>query len=310
MTAEIPVLDWRRYAGGTDQEGFVADLAAACRGPGFFLLVHHGIDHQLIADAFAMADAFFDRPEEEKVQLSIRTNPHNRGWAPEGSETLDDTTPGAVDRKEAFNIGLDFAPADPRVLAGEPFRGPNLWPDIPGFRDVALRYFEAVWNLGRCLHQPIALDLGLDPHWFDDKLDAPLATLRMLRYPPGTGAAGELGAGAHTDYGNLTLLLTDGEPGLQVKPRGGDWIDAPAVQDAFVVNIGDCLMRWTNDTYVSTPHRVRPPARWRRSLAFFLDPNPDAVIAALPGTGAPKYPAVTGAEYLRSRLDATYGDPS
>lgn len=121
-----------------------------------------------------------------------------------------------------------------------------------------------------------------------------------------SGAGEEIGAGAHTDYGALTLLMTDGAPGLQVRPRGGDWLDVPHVPGAFIVNIGDCLMRWTNDIYVSTPHRVLPPPRARQSVAFFLDPNPDAVIAALPGTGAPKYPSVTGAEYLRSRLDATY----
>ena len=104
----------------------------------------------------------------------------------------------------------------------------------------------------------------------------------------------------------MTLLLTDGEAGLQVRPRGQGWIDVPHVDGAYIVNIGDCLMRWTNDIYVSTPHRVLPPKRARQSVAFFLDPNPDAVIAALPGTGAAKYPTVTGAEYLRARLEATY----
>ena len=302
----IPVLDWRRFAGGQDQAGFVADLGRACRGPGFFLVAHHGVDHALIADTFAAADAFFALPEARKAPLSILRNPHNRGWTPPGSENLDDTRPGEVDRKEAFNIGLEMAADDPRILAGEPFRGLNLWPDLPGFRDVTLRYFEAVLNLGRALHRAIAHDLGLPERWFDDKLDAPLATLRMLRYPPGTGAAGEIGAGAHTDYGSITLLRTDGEPGLQVRPRGGEWVDVPAHEDAFVVNIGDCLMRWTNDLYASTPHRVLPPKRVRRSLAFFLDPNPEAVIAALPGTGAARYPEVTSAAYLRQRLDATY----
>ncbi|TMV35589.1 isopenicillin N synthase family oxygenase, partial [Thioclava sp. BHET1] len=115
-----------------------------------------------------------------------------------------------------------------------------------------------------------------------------------------------LGAGAHTDYGALTLLMTDGIAGLQVKPRGRDWIDVPHLPGALTVNIGDCLMRWSNDLYISTPHRVQPPPRPRRSIAFFLDPNPDSLISALPGTGAPHYPAMRGADYLRSRLDVTY----
>jgi isopenicillin N synthase-like dioxygenase len=303
--SDIPVLDWRRFAGGTDTEGFVADLSRACRETGFFLLTHHGVDHGLIADVFAHADRFFALPEAEKAQVSIATNPHNRGWAAEGSERLDESS-GQVDVKEAFNIGYDLPPRDPRVLAGEPFRGVNLWPPIPGFRDVMLRYYAAAMNLGLALHKALALDLGLEEDFFTDRFTAPMATLRLLHYPPARGGPGEIGAGAHTDYGSVTLLLTDGEPGLQVRPRGGDWQDVPHVEDAYVVNIGDCLMRWSNDTFVSTPHRVLPPARRRRSVAFFLDPDPDAVIAALPGTGTPKYAPVTGADYLRSRLDATY----
>ncbi|MEM1066569.1 MAG: 2OG-Fe(II) oxygenase family protein, partial [Pseudomonadota bacterium] len=230
---------------------------------------------------------------------------NNRGWARLGSENLDDTS-DQVDQKEAFNVGWDLAADDPRVVAGEPFRAPNIWPDLPGFRDTLLSYFDAVHALGVALHRPIAYDLGLEETHFDCAFDAPLATLRLLRYPPARGTVDEIGAGAHSDYGSITLLMTDGEPGLQVQPRGGDWIDVPQVPGAYTVNIGDCLMRWSNDTYVSTPHRVMPPARLRRSIAFFLDPNPDTVIAALPGTGAAKYPPVTGADYLRSRLDATY----
>jgi len=299
----IPVLDWPRHS--EDPAAFARDLGAACRETGFFLLTGHGISLSLQQQILREADRIFDLPKADKTKISILGNRHNRGWAATGSESLDERS-GQIDRKEAFNIGLDLEPDDPRVLAGEPFRGVNVWPDLPGFRATLLRYFNAAWKLGVDLHEPIARDLGLPPDHFRPLLDAPLATLRLLRYPPGTGAAGEIGAGAHTDYGSLTLLLTDGEPGLQVKPRDGDWTDVPYVPGAYVVNIGDCLMRWTNDIYVSTPHRVRPPRHRRRSVAFFLDPNPDAVIEALPGTGAPKYPPVTGADYLRSRLDATY----
>jgi isopenicillin N synthase-like dioxygenase len=299
----IPVLDWREHP--RDPEAFAKLLGRACRDIGFFLLAGHGIAPSLQAQILREADRVFDLPEADKARLSILRNPYNRGWAAKGTERLDETS-GQVDRKEAFNIGLDLEPDDPRVLAGEPFRGLNVWPDLPGFRATTLRYFNAVWALGVDLHDPIARDLGLPPDHFRPHFDAPLATLRLLRYPPGTGAEGEIGAGAHTDYGSLTLLLTDGEPGLQVRPRGGDWMDVPHVPGAYVVNIGDCLMRWTNDLYVSTPHRVRPPRHRRRSVAFFLDPNPDSVIEALPGTGVPKYPPITGADYLRSRLDATY----
>ncbi|WP_050930270.1 isopenicillin N synthase family dioxygenase [Aestuariivita boseongensis] len=300
----IPLLDWQLFQ--KDPAGFSADLGAACRGPGFFLLKGHGIEAALIDDVFNQGDAFFALSDEAKAPLSILESPHNRGWAAEGSEALDETS-GQVDRKQAFNIGLDLAPDDPRVLAGEPFRGVNVWPDLPRFRDVMLRYYDAVLALGVALHGAFERDLGLPSGFFAPRFDAPMATLRLLSYPPASGAAGEIGAGAHTDYGSITLLMTDGEAGLQVRPRGGDWVDVPHVDGAFVINIGDCLMRWTNDIYVSTPHRVLPPKRARRSIAFFLDPNPEAEIRALPGTGDAKYPPVTGADYLRMRLAATYG---
>ena len=117
----------------------------------------------------------------------------------------------------------------------------------------------------------------------------------------------QLGAGEHTDYGNITLLMTDEVGGLEVRARDGGWIKAPVIPGAFVCNIGDCLMRWTNDLYVSTPHRVVNPAGSERNfIAFFLDPNPDALVSCLPGCGAAKYPPVLAADYLRARLDATY----
>ncbi len=300
----IPVLNWQHFA--ADPDGFTRDAGAACRGPGFFLLAGHGIAPDLIAAVFAQADRFFAQPDAAKAPLSILTDATNRGWAPSGSERLDDTGTQS-DRKEAFNIGLDLATDDPRVLRGDPFRAPNRWPDLPGFADTMRAYYDSCLALGVRLHRVFARDLGLVEDHFTPHFRAPLATLRLLRYPPASGAVGEIGAGAHTDYGSITLLMTDGEAGLQVRPRGGDWRDVPHVPGAYVVNIGDCLMRWTNDIYVSTPHRVLPPKNRRRSVAFFLDPDPDAVIAALPGTGVAKYPPVTGADYLRSRLDATYG---
>jgi isopenicillin N synthase-like dioxygenase len=301
----IPVLDWTGFA--HDPDAFLQGFRAACRGTGFFCLTWHGIDSALMDQVFTQADWFFALPDARKRPLAI--NAQNRGWAAQGTERLDETS-GQIDRKEAFNVGLDLAPDDPRILAGEAFRGLNIWPENAAFRDTMLAYFDAVWRLGVALHKAVARDLDLPHDYFADHFDAPLATLRLLHYPPATGQPGEIGAGAHTDYGSLTLLKTDGEPGLQVRTKAGDWTDVPHVPEGFVVNIGDCLMRWTNDIYQSTPHRVLPPKRQRRSVAFFLDPNPDSLIAALPGTGDAKYPAVTGADYLRSRLEATYERPA
>ncbi|NRB02181.1 MAG: isopenicillin N synthase family oxygenase [Rhodobacteraceae bacterium] len=299
----IPVLDWQEFESHPD--AFVTKLGQACRETGFFLLQNHGIPKTLRDDVFAKADAFFALPRAEKAKVSILNSPHFRGWAKPGDESLDENSP-EIDTKETFNIGYDLPEDDPRVIAGEPFRGINQWPALPGFAETMRAYYDATLNLGVALHRAFACDLGLPADFFDHAFDEPLAALRLLTYPPATGAANEIGAGAHTDYGAITLLMTDGEPGLQVKPRDGDWMDLPHVPEAYAVNIGDCLMRWTNDIYVSTPHRVLPPQNRRRSVAMFVEANPDTIFKALPGTGAAKYPPIRAADYLMSRLDATY----
>ena len=301
----IPILDWRQYRQDSTRPGFVAELGLACRETGFFLLIGHGLAESLLEEVFRLSAAFFALPDGEKAALSIRTNPHNRGWVMMGAERLDEAS-GQIDRKEAFNIGLEMTADDPRLLRCEAFRGVNLWPDLPGFRGTMLTYFDAVWSLGVGLMRAVASDLKLHPQFFDLDFDSPMATLRLLHYPAARGDSAEIGAGAHTDYGALTLLATDGTAGLQVQGKDGGWRDVPHVPGALIVNIGDCLMRWSNDLYASTPHRVLPPPRARRSVAFFLDPNPDSMIAALPGTGIPRHAPILAADYLRARLHATH----
>ncbi|MEM8631910.1 MAG: 2-oxoglutarate and iron-dependent oxygenase domain-containing protein [Pseudomonadota bacterium] len=299
----IPVLDWNKFQ--TDKPGFARDLGQACRHTGFFVLKNHPVPSDLIESVFRQGDAFFALPTPEKAKVSVLNSPHFRGWGQAGEERLDETS-DLVDSKETFSIGYEFAADDPRVLAGEPFRGPNQWPDVPGFSETLLAYYDAALSFGLEIHRAIAIDLGLPEDYFVAKFVEPLAALRLLSYPPASGAATEIGAGAHSDYGSITLLLSDGEPGLQVRPRGADWMNVPKTDSAYIVNIGDCLMRWTNDIYVSTPHRVLAPTRRRRSVAMFIDADPDAIVEALPGTGAPKYPPIRAADYLMSRLDATY----
>lgn len=289
-----------------DRRRVAEHLGATCRGTGFFYLTGHGIPAELVASVFAHAGTFFALDEAAKRVLAMRRVGNNRGYFEVAEEQLDPRA--APDRKEGFNIGLELLPADPQF--DKPFRGENAWPDLPGWRAIMLEYFDRCWALGRVLHRGFSLDLGLDELFFEDKLDAPIATLRLLRYPPAAAgiADGAPGAGEHTDYGNVTILAVDGVAGLQLQTRGGNWIDAPSIPDAFICNIGDCLMRWTNDVYVSTPHRVAVPKQERKSIAFFLDPNPDAVVAPVLGgeEALRRYPATTGAAYLRSRLDPTY----
>jgi isopenicillin N synthase-like dioxygenase len=309
---EIPVIDVSGLRSGevTRRLAVAGELGAACRDVGFFYVTGHDFPAPLLGQVFDAARTFFALSVSDKQRLSIKHSPHNRGYVEMQGERLQQDAP--PDRKEAFNIGLDLAAQHPDVLAGKPFRGINVWPSISGWREQMLAYYEACWSLGRRIHRGFALDLALPEDFFDDKLDAPMATLRLLHYPARADnkVPDQPGAGEHTDYGNITILATDGVAGLEVRARDGGWLDAPHIPGTLICNIGDCLMRWTNDVYVSTPHRVRVPDRERYSIAFFLDPNPDAVVATLPGfadaRGASKYPAITGAEYLTARLNATY----
>lgn len=308
----IPVIDVSALAGG-DQTAInkvAADIGTACREVGFFYVVSHTVGKARMAAAFAASQSFFAQGEATKKQV-LYTAAGNRGYVPMKGEALDPGKP--ADLKEAFNIGLDLPADDPELLAGRMFRAENLWPELSGFRETMLDYFATCHSFGLLLHRAFAIDLGLAPDFFDGKLDRPMAVLRLLHYPPAPARSeeGQLGAGEHTDYGCVTLLATDGVGGLEVRTRAGEWIRAPHVEGAFVCNIGDCLMRWTNDIYVSTPHRVVSPAgRERYSIAFFLDPNPDADIACLPGCASAERPAryapIRGDAFLLSRLSPTY----
>lgn len=301
---DIPVIDISPLASpdAAARREVAAAVGAACRRTGFFLVTGHGIPDAVVQDAFRAAHAVFALPHDTKRELAIARHGHNRGYVGLGVEALDETT--AADLKEAFNlIWTD----------GGATRPDNVWPPIDGWPERVQAYFDAVLAVGQRLHTAFAIDLGQPEDFFADKIDRPLATLRLLRYPAALdddAPPGLPGAGAHTDYGNVTLLATDGVAGLQVRRRDGTWLDAPQVPGAFVCNIGDCLMRWTNDVYVSTPHRVAPPSRERYSIAFFLDPNPDALVSALPGCvpvgQAAHHAPITAHDYLQQRFASTY----
>jgi isopenicillin N synthase-like dioxygenase len=308
---ELPVINLQTLREGpvAKRRAAAGALGAACRETGFFCVAGHGISAARRASLFQAAHAFFDLPTDRKNELSIARSRHNRGYVGMGTERLEAHAP--PDQKEAFNIGLDLAPDDAEVLAGRPLRGVNFWPDIPGWRQTMLDYYEQCLDIGRALHRGFCLDLGLDEDFFAEKLMAPAAVLRLLHYPMRSAlihTADAPGAGEHTDYGNITLLATDGVAGLQVRRRDGNWISVADTGELLLCNIGDCLMRWTNDAYVSTPHRVQIPTAERYSIAFFLDPNPDAIVdpsLARPHE-SPRYPPISVRNYLLNRLAATY----
>lgn len=311
--SDLPIIDLEPLISGQPGglEQVAGELGKAARDIGFFYVKNHGVDAGLIDRTFAAAHTLFAQPLDAKMELTKDFFKTNRGYVPMKGENLDPDQPS--DLKEAFNIGLDLDADDPRILAGQPFRAVNQWPGIPGWKETVLSYFNAVCDLGRTMHRAIAVDLGAEAGYFADKLDQPLATLRLLHYPPQPAEAeeGQIGAGTHTDYGNITILLPDAVGGLEVRRRDGVWLKAPTIEGAFVCNIGDCLMRWTNDIYVSTPHRVVNSSGLERySIAFFLDPNPDAEVACMPSCSdeahPAKYPPISGADYLKFKLDASY----
>jgi len=313
VPAEIPIiaLSGLRSGNRADLERIGAEIGRAARGLGFFSVADHGIPQDQVDAVFAQSQAFFALPSAEKEALSVTKSTSYRGYVRPGEEKLDPALAGDI--KECFNAGPDLAVDDPDVLAGKPFHAPNQWPDLPGFRSTLTAFHASALDLVVRLHRAIAVDLGIEERYFDQYFARAVGILRLLHYPPHPGAfdGNVYGAGAHTDYGNLTLLAQDGTGGLEVRTRDGDWTVVPPAAGTFVCNIGDCLMRWTNDVYVSNAHRVvNRSGRERYSVAYFGDPNSDALVACLPSClapgEAPKYPPITYAEYLRSRYDATY----
>jgi isopenicillin N synthase-like dioxygenase len=297
MNQQIPIIDLARFETGdaTTTETAARELDQVCRDIGFLVVRNHGVSPSVQQALYGAGSDFFDLTVAQKMIVRRPTNDQNRGYIPYGEETLARMHGGETppDYKEVFAIGPFDLPDDDFYSQARsyPNFAPNLWPSAPGELQPAMRaYFTELDNLSRRLARYFALALDLPMDWFADKLDRHASQLRLLHYPAPDRELepGQLRCGAHTDLGMMTILRNQkAEGGLQVRPRGSDWIDAPAVDDTFVVNIGDLLMRWTNDRWVSTPHRVAVPevearSRSRRlSIGYFTRPNYDAPISCI-----------------------------
>lgn len=286
-------------------------IDAACRDWGFFYIEGHPIGAERIALLTDYAKRFFALSAAEKLEIDITRSTHHRGYGAIATEQLDPNEP--CDLKETFDMGFHMAADHPDVLAGKPLRGPNRHPALPGWAALMETHYQDMHALACTLLRAIALALGIERDFFDRRFDEPISVFRMIHYPPRNTAtrADQKGAGAHTDYGCVTLLHQDGAGGLQVQDVRGEWIDAPPVEGTFVVNIGDMMARWSNDRYKSTPHRViSPEGVDRYSMPFFAEPHPDTVISCLDGCHdadhPPRYAPVTCAEWLLSRFADTY----
>jgi isopenicillin N synthase-like dioxygenase len=283
--SQVPVIDLAPLVNNSAERARTAEqIGSACRECGFFYVVGHGVAEQLCVRLETLARQFFAQSEPQKMQIAMsRGGRAWRGYFPVGNEL----TSGKPDQKEGIYFGAELPSDHPAVRSGKPLHGPNLFPDIPGFREVVLGYLDSLTQLGHALMSGIALGLGLDEHYFRQRYTGdPLILFRIFNYPGAkTTARDEMswGVGEHTDYGLLTILRQDDLGGLQVKSRSR-WIEAPPIPGSFVCNIGDMLDRLTRGIYRSTPHRVLNTApRDRLSFPFFFDPNFDAQIRPIEG---------------------------
>jgi len=310
---QLPIIDIAPLYGNDQQawQSVAAQIDLACREWGFFYIKGHPISAERIEQVVGSAQQFFALPQAEKLKIDITQTRHHRGYGAIATEQLDPNLPS--DLKETFDMGFHLPADHPDVLAEKPLRGPNRHPDIPGWQALMEQHYLDMQALGQTLLQAITVALGIERDFFDQRFIEPVSVLRFIHYPPRHTAtsAQQQGAGAHTDYGCITLLHQDAAGGLQVRNVGGQWIDAPPIDGTFVVNIGDMMARWSNDRYLSTPHRVISPLGVDRySMPFFVEPNPDTRIECLPGCQSAarpaRYPATTCAQFLLSRFADTY----
>jgi isopenicillin N synthase-like dioxygenase len=315
--SEIPILDVSALYG--DDEAAIRATAATLRSYletiGFLYVVGHPIPR---ADVEAVREAsrrFFALPDEEKLKLKIDKN--FRGFLPFAGSTIVTSSVATVSKpnqSESIFFMHEVDADDPKALAGEPLQGPNQWPDeqsLPGFRATIEHYVDEMSTLSRKMVRAIALSLDLPADSLDRYFDDPTTFLRLLHYPTQPQEEGLFGSAPHTDYGFITLLAQDDVGGLEVKNKAGDWVPAPPIPDSFVMNVGDILARWSNDVFVSTPHRViNRTGRERYSQPFFFDPSMVEMIEALdvcvPAGTQPKYPPVQYGDYLMERIDKNY----
>lgn len=294
---QIPVLDL------TSRE-IERDFLHAYRDVGFAYLIGHGIDPRLRASLFESSKRFHARPEAEKRLIEVDHT--HRGYIPMNASTDVNSTLANVkkpNQSASFMMMREDPLADPSIYLS----GPNKWPDLAGFREVLEQYHAHMCALGQQMMRIALSALKAKPNAID-MFAPPTTWLRLLQYPAMPVASPDdlYGSAPHTDFGALTFLATDDVGGLQVQtPDGTDWVDVPPRADAFVVNVGDMLHRFSNGTLRSTPHRViNKTGRERYSCPFFFDPHVSATIA--PFIGNAKFPPLNFGEFLRGELEASY----
>ncbi|SME99238.1 Isopenicillin N synthase [Tistlia consotensis] len=307
----IPVIDIEGLARGSEAAiGQVAEqIRAACTDVGFFYIVNHGIEPAVIEAAMESSREFFHLPLEEKRKVAAGAS--HRGYNALGKALMDGAE--LPDFKEFFQVGLELPADDPDVLAGQPLRGSNLWPERPAaFRPAMSRYYDAIGEVGRVLLRGVAVSLGRPGDFFDSRYAKPLQRTQVVYYPRLTAAEGpdRFGVAPHSDFGCITLLYQDSSGGLEVQNLTGDWVAGPPLEGALVINVGDLLERWSNRHFVSTKHRViNRSGHERLSIATFFDPDYTALIdpAELWTDEAPLFEPTTAGDHIMGRIQRSFG---
>src|SRR6266850_7493685 len=315
-TETIPVIDLGPFlageAGALDRTA--RELRVALTEIGFYFIVNHGVPREKIRNVFQQVKRFHDQPVEKKLELKIDMN--STGYLPLRGNTLRTSTIQAGTKpnlNEAFFVKRELPPGHPDVLSNRRFRGPNRWPDnLPGFRETIVDYCDTLERLVQKMVRLYARALDLPAEYFDGPFRECQYSLRMTHYPHQDGPVeDEFGLAPHTDTSFLTLLAPNDVPGLSIRTQSGKWIDAPAIADAYVVNGGQMLQRWTNDLFLATPHRALNRSGGERyALAFFCDSNIDWPIASVPTcvgpVQPPKYPTTWYTDYMIQYQKRTY----
>jgi isopenicillin N synthase-like dioxygenase len=322
----IPLIDLEKFSSASDLERarVVAEVRKALEEVGFLMIAGHGVSQSLIDRVTNASLTFFDRPDDEKSRFSS-TKPGARGYNAMRGRTVgkshDSTYLASL--QESYAVGRTGVPDDPYFFtkeAGHSFAD-NIWPDSPSdFEPAMTEYYNAMEHTYRTIMRLFAVALELPETFFDNTIDKHGSLLRLTHYPSldSEPLPGEYRSGAHTDGGALTILHIDDTPNsLQVKLRSGEWINVNRIPGAFVINIGDMMMRWTNDKWTSNWHQVvNPPmvnghSDRRLSLVYFCGTNYDTVVECLPNCSGPgnpaRYPPVVSGKYAEERFNRRYG---
>lgn len=299
---QVPIIDFSGYdpSDTSANQALAVEVDAALTTYGFIAVRNVGVSPELLHETFEYTKTFFAKPMDAKLPYAYTDPKANFGYQPTLSETLQPGKP--ADLKEAFTM---------RDLMGH-YGDTSAWPDAE-FRDLARRFFEACTNASHRVLRVFALALGTDPEYFVRLHSGENVTMRFLHYPA-VGfdvEAAQMGAGAHTDYGAITLLFQDAIGGLQLRRSDDEWMDVPPIADAVNINTGDLMQRWSNGRYPSTEHRVVPKIgdNDRYSIAFFSDPDDDTLVECLPSCVSAERPAgyapIRAGEHIQQKIDAS-----